>query len=82
MFYPEMWSENPPQHGGIHGYHDGFTVKPGQAYPQDSINEFINQKLNPFSSCGFQIYLFILACVMGREFTREAVKKFLPAHFL
>ena len=32
-------------------------------------------------SCTFQIHLCNLACVMSREFTREAVLKFLPAQF-
>ena len=29
----------------------------------------------------FQIYLYILVCVMSREFTRDSVTKFLPAQF-
>ena len=40
-----------------------LSVKPGQAYPQDAINEFIIRKLNP------------LVLVMSREFTLEAVSK-------
>ena len=31
--------------------------------------------------CRFQIHLYILACVMTREFTRDSVTKFLPAQF-
>ena len=48
--------------------------------PQDSINELIIQ-VESVVSCRFQIHLCILACVMSREFTREAVTKFLPAQF-
>ena len=33
------------------------------------------------ASCRFQIDLCILLCVISREFTREAVMKFLPAPF-
>ena len=40
-----------------------LSVKPGQAYPQDAINEVIIRKLNP------------LVLVMSREFTLEAVSK-------
>ena len=58
-----------------------FTVKPSQASPpQESINEFIIQKLNPLVVV-FQIDFCTLACVMSREFTREAVMKFLLAPF-
>ena len=32
-------------------------------------------------TCRFQIHLCILACVMSREFTREAVRKFEPTQF-
>ena len=39
-------------------------------------------KVESVGSCGFQTHLFILACVMSREFTLEAVTKFLPAQFL
>ena len=48
---------------------------------QESINEFIHSKVESVASCRFQIDLCILACVMSREFTREAVMKFLPAPF-
>ena len=48
--------------------------------PQDPINELIIQ-VESVVSCRFQIHLCILACVMSREFTREAVTKFLPAQF-
>ena len=61
-------------------YH--FTVKSSQAYPPRTINEFIIQKLNPLLVVDFRlISALILACVMSREFTREAVMKFLPAPF-
>ena len=40
-----------------------MTVKPGQAYPlppQDSINEFINRKLNPLVVVDFRfIFAFL-----------------------
>ena len=50
--------------------------------PQEYINEFIIQKLNPLLVVDlFQIDLCILVCVMSREFTPEAVIKFLPALF-
>ena len=48
--------------------------------PQESINEFIIRKLN-VSGCTFQIHLCIPSCVMSSEFTREVVRKFLPAQF-
>ena len=38
-------------------------------------------KVESVASCRLQIDLCILACVMSREFTREAVMKFLPAPF-
>ena len=52
--------------------------------PQDAINEFIIQKyesVGSLGSCRCQIHLCILACVTSSEFTRDAVIKFLPAHF-
>ena len=55
--------------------------------PQDSINGFIIRELNPLvdreysCSCRFQVHLCIIACVMSHEFTRKAVKKFLPSQF-
>ena len=53
-----------------------ITVKPGQAYPPRFHNEFIIRKLNPLVVVDFRI---IYAFLMRREFTREAVAKFLPA---
>ena len=38
-------------------------------------------KVETVGSCRFQIHLCILAYVMSRELTREAVMKFLPAQF-
>ena len=38
-------------------------------------------EVEPVGSCRFQIHLCILACVMNRELTREAVMKFLTAQF-
>ena len=50
--------------------------------PQASINEFIIRKLNPLVVVDFRfISAFLHACVMSREFIREAVTKFLPAQF-
>ena len=46
---------------------------------QDTINEFIIWKLNPLVVV--DIFRFISACVMSREFTREAVRTFLSAQF-
>ena len=48
--------------------------------PKDAIKEFIIPKLNPLVLVA-QIHLCILACVMSCEFTREAVRKLLPARF-
>ena len=53
-----------------------ITVKPGQAYLPRFHNEFIIRKLNPLVVVDFRI---ISAFLMSREFTREAVRKFLPA---
>ena len=36
------------------------TVKPGQAYPQDAINEFIIQKLNPLVVVDFRFIAALL----------------------
>ena len=58
-----------------------ITVKPGQAYPPRSHWWVYYSKDESVGSCRFQIHLCILACVMSREFTREAVTKFLPAQF-
>ena len=58
-----------------------FTVKPGEAYPQRIHKWIYYSKVESVASCRFQIDLCILACVMSREFTREAVMKFLPAQF-
>ena len=55
-----------------------ITVKPGQAYPPRFHNEFIFRKLNPLVVVDFR---FVSAFLMSREFTREAVTKFLPAKF-
>ena len=44
--------------------------------PQEFINEFIIQKLNPLLFVDFR-----LISALSREFTREAVMKFLPAPF-
>ena len=57
--------------------HGPFTVKQGQAYPP----RIHYSKVESVASCRFQIDLCILVCVMSREFTREAVMKFLPAPF-
>ena len=43
------------------------------------INTFFYSKVESVGSCRFQIHLYILACVMSREFTRDSVMKFLPA---
>ena len=48
--------------------------------PQEAINEFIIQKLNPLLVVDFRL-ISAFVCVMSREFTREAVMKFLPAPF-
>ena len=40
-----------------------------------------DSKVESVASCRFQIDLCILAWVMGGEFTRKAVLKFLPAQF-
>ena len=58
-----------------------FTVKPGQAYPPGIHLLIYYSKVESVASCRFQIDLCILACVMSREFTHEAVMKFLPAPF-
>ena len=44
---------------------------------QDSINEFIIQKVKSVGSCRFQIHFCIPPYVMSSEFTREVVMKFL-----
>ena len=49
--------------------------------PKESIYWIYYSKVESVASCRFQIDLCILACVMSREFTREAVMKFLPAQF-
>ena len=57
-----------------------ITVKPGQAYPPNSINEFIIRNLSPLAVVHrFQIHLYILTCIMSREFTCDSVTRFLPA---
>ena len=45
------------------------TSQPGQAYPQDAINEFIIQKLNPLVVVNFSSNFCIVACIMSHEFT-------------
>ena len=52
-----------------------FTVKPGQAYPQDSIIRKLNPLVVSIDSS------LLLARLMSREFTREAVRTFLLAQF-
>ena len=43
-----------------------LTVKPGQAYPQDSINAFIIRKLNPLVVVDFKIIsAFLHAYITG-----------------
>ena len=50
--------------------------------PQDSINDFVIQTLNPLiCSCRFQIHLCIETCVMSSELTSEVVMKFPPVQF-
>ena len=50
--------------------------------PQNSINEFIIRKLSLLAVVDFRFnHLYIIACVMSREFTRDSVTKFLPAQF-
>ena len=60
-----------------------ITVKTGQAYPPRIHYplRIYYSKVESVAHCRFQIDLCILACVMSREFTREAVMKFLPAQF-
>ena len=61
-----------------------FTLQSTQVKrtPQDYINEFIIRTLNPLVySCRFQIFVYILACVMSHEFTRDSVMKLLPPKF-
>ena len=61
-----------------------FTLQSTQVKrtPQDYINEFIIPKVNPLVySCRFQIFVYILACVMSHEFTRDSVMKLLPPKF-
>ena len=47
--------------------------------PPNSINEY--SKVESVDSCRFLMHLYILACIMSREFTRDSVMKFLPAQF-
>ena len=47
-----------------------FTVKPGQASPQDAINDFIIRKLNPLVVVNFSCDLCIVACIISTEFIR------------
>ena len=38
-------------------------------------------KVESVGGCRFQVHLCILACVISRKFTREAIMTFLPAQF-
>ena len=50
-----------------------ITVKPGQATPQDPINEFIIRRLNPLVVVDFRfVYAFLHDMCNGREFTRDS----------
>ena len=58
------------------------TVKAGQAYPTKIPSmKFIIQKLNPLVLVDFRFISAFFACVISREFTREAVRKFQPTQF-
>ena len=48
---------------------------------QDFHGFSVHSEVESVVSCRFQIHLCILACVVNREITREAVMKFLPAQF-
>ena len=69
-----FWNCNSDIYGSVRV----FTVKPGQAYPPRFHNKFIIRKWNLLVVVDFR---FISAFLMSREFTREAVTKFLPAKF-
>ena len=58
-----------------------ITVKSVLAYPQRWHQWIYNSKVEYVVSCRFPIHVFILAFIMSREFTHEAVAKFLPAQF-
>ena len=59
-----------------------ITVKPGQAYPQDSINEFIIWKLNPLVVVDFRfISAFLHAQWAMKSHAMQDFTKFLPALF-
>ena len=62
-----------------------FDLQPSQVkrtpYPPPPPPRFHYSKIESVGSCRFQIHLYILACMMGREFSRKAVTKFLPAQF-
>ena len=52
--------------------HNGSTAKPFWIY---------NSRFESVGGCGFQIHLCILARLISREFTCEAITTFLPAQF-
>ena len=71
---------------GVYGIAIGFLLpvySQGRSSipPQDPINEIYYSKVESLGTCRFQIHRCILACVMSREFTREAVRKFEPTQF-
>ena len=47
--------------------------------PKNTLMNLLFKSFESVGSCRFQIDLCTLASVMSREFTREAVMKFLPA---
>ena len=55
-----------------------FELLPSSQVKPRFHNEFIFRKLNPLVVVDFR---FTSAFLMSREFTREAVTKFLPAKF-
>ena len=57
-----------------------FAVKQCQAYTSGVHWWMYYSNVESVGSCKFQIHLCILACVMSREFTREAVVNFY--HFI
>ena len=73
--------KNPGLTECIMGTMKTVTVEPGQAYPLRFHQRIYYSKVESVGSCRFQIHLCILACVCGREFIHQAVKKFLPAQF-
>ena len=71
---------------GVYGIATGFLL-PGYSQGrssiphQDPINEIYYSKVESIGTCRFQIHFCILACVISREFTREAVRKFQATQF-